>query len=556
MDKNLINELNDILYLMIENMASVEQIDRLNKLMQSSSDIQQYVADYYYMAAALSKGNSIVLASLGMDNELNELNYLLQEMSEYEMVAPATEVEIEAPQPRPRRVQEVVPAAKHKPSINPYSFAITIISLAALLVMIAYLRIVPPKESVATLKDSIGAQWHGTQERIENDTLFYNTDKPRLLKKGIVEIEFDYGARVVIEGPSEFTCKSDNQITLTYGRLYARIPSRAIGFTVETQHSRIVDLGTEFGVQVNVDGTTELHVVKGLAKLLIGKMDDGDAFSVTEGRAKAVSSNGEDVKEIALKINGFIHQIKSKTNLIRKGQTTVDLADIAGGGNGFGTGSRNVSVEPVTGKIADIIQSDVDRRAGNTYQDVNKSPFIDGVFVPDGRRTQVVSSLGDVFEQCPPTQGNYYTGISVSPEIIDNAEIVLGGVNYSRNNAGSLFLHANLGITFDLEAIRSELADVRVARFRSTIGVCDSSWRPCNADFWILVDGQLRYSREKVQQKGILDKVEIELSENDRFLTLVTTDGGDSETRTYNDIPVTSMDSDWCLFAEPVLVLE
>jgi hypothetical protein len=46
-----------------------------------------------------------------------------------------------------------------------------------------------------------------------------------------------------------------------YGRVYASVPKEALGFTIYTQNSKIIDLGTEFGVDTAMDGTVEIHVI-------------------------------------------------------------------------------------------------------------------------------------------------------------------------------------------------------------------------------------------------------------------------------------------------------
>lgn len=546
-------ELDDLLYLILENEATPEQVQRLDMLLESNPEAQQYAGDFYFVTAALRKTNAIPSASLDTSHEINEQYNLLLELAQEEKTAPV--VDIPQPLQKTQHVHvEKMSVDKTVRKINRVSLAVAISSLAALLILIAYVRTVPPRESVAVLTDSMNAQWQNIPEKIEPGHLFYNTDVPMLLKSGIVEIEFDYGAHVVIEGPCEFVCKADNLIGLDYGRLYARVPPRATGFTVDTKNARIVDLGTEFGVQENIDETTELHVLKGRTTLLAGQTKDKTAFEVMQGQAREVNEKGSSVKEIPVKENAFVQQINSKTGLIRKGQKVVDLADILGGGNGFGTGQKNMGIDPVTGK--DTVITELNRKADNAYHRAESTPFIDGVFVPNGQTKQVISSRGHSFLECPVTSGVFYTEISNSPALIDNAPIVLGGVNYSQGEDDAIFMHANLGITYDLSAIRSQLADVHVVRFQSTIGICDTSWRPCNADFWILVDGQLRYRKEHVKQKGIIDTITIELSENDHFLTLAATDGGDPASSFFENMPVQGIDSDWCLFARPVLVLE
>jgi len=76
-----------------------------------------------------------------------------------------------------------------------------------------------------------------------------------------------------------------------------------------------------------------------------------------------------------------------------------------------------------------------------------------------------------------------------------------------------------------------------------------------NADFWVLVDGQIKYTIKQVKT-GEVFPIDIELPENASFLTLVQTDGGDPEGRILNDLVITPIDSDWGVFIDPVLILQ
>jgi hypothetical protein len=86
-------------------------------------------------------------------------------------------------------------------------------------------------------------------------------------------------------------------------------------------------------------------------------------------------------------------------------------------------------------------------------------------------------------------------------------------------------------------------------------GIADDYWDgvgcPAYADFWVLVDGQVRFSRKGVQvhQGGTISVV---LSDQDRFLTLVTTDGGKGSPEYDNR---TSF-NDWSVFGEPCLIFD
>ncbi len=86
------------------------------------------------------------------------------------------------------------------------------------------------------------------------------------LAAGLVEVTFDDGAAVVLEGPATFDVRTRGQAHLHEGRLSAIVPQRAAGFEVATAGVNIVDLGTEFGLMAEPEGATEIHVFSGLVK--------------------------------------------------------------------------------------------------------------------------------------------------------------------------------------------------------------------------------------------------------------------------------------------------
>lgn len=80
---------------------------------------------------------------------------------------------------------------------------------------------------------------------------------------GRLELSFDDGAKVTLEGPIEFRPMTSGQLQLRRGRLMAAVPKEAIGFTVSTPTSQVVDLGTEFEVSVKETGASDVVVKKG-----------------------------------------------------------------------------------------------------------------------------------------------------------------------------------------------------------------------------------------------------------------------------------------------------
>jgi len=114
-----------------------------------------------------------------------------------------------------------------------------------------------------------------------------------------------------------------------------------------------------------------------------------------------------------------------------------------------------------------------------------------------------VTSRGDVFEECPKTYGRYWVEITNKPIIgfpqdPDSMRLAqLNGVEYGSNTHPGIMMHANTGITFDLEAIRSIIPNSRIRRFTSFCGLSETlNGLPlmdyASADMWVLVDGQRR----------------------------------------------------------------
>ncbi len=82
---------------------------------------------------------------------------------------------------------------------------------------------------------------------------------------GIAKIRFDSGGEVVLRGPAELRVDSGMSCYLVHGELSADVPPVAHGFTVHTPLGQVVDLGTQFGV--NVGDEIEVQVFEGECEL-------------------------------------------------------------------------------------------------------------------------------------------------------------------------------------------------------------------------------------------------------------------------------------------------
>jgi hypothetical protein len=117
------------------------------------------------------------------------------------------------------------------------------------------------------------------------------------LKSGLAELEAAGGVCLILEGPARVRFIDGRRVRLESGRLSARVPRGAEGFRVDTPSSEVVDLGTEFGVSVGGDGSSEVHVLSGTVQ---ARRDGKDAFvRLTEGHGLRFAVAARQAEEIA-----------------------------------------------------------------------------------------------------------------------------------------------------------------------------------------------------------------------------------------------------------------
>ena len=89
--------------------------------------------------------------------------------------------------------------------------------------------------------------------------------QPLRLASGVAEIEFEIGAKVILQSPAAFELLSANSARLEMGKATVEIKNeRARGFKIFTPEATFVDQGTEFGVEVAPGGSSKVHVFRGM----------------------------------------------------------------------------------------------------------------------------------------------------------------------------------------------------------------------------------------------------------------------------------------------------
>jgi hypothetical protein len=111
------------------------------------------------------------------------------------------------------------------------------------------------------------------------------------LERGLMRLEFPDQVEAVVEGPSRFELRSASEIDLDGGMAWFRVPEAGRGFAVLTERARVIDLGTEFGLRFDTDGTLQVHVARGEVKVEPRQPGAPD-FLLGQGRATTVGSDG------------------------------------------------------------------------------------------------------------------------------------------------------------------------------------------------------------------------------------------------------------------------
>ena len=203
----------------------------------------------------------------------------------------------------------------------------------------------------------------------------------------------------------------------------------------------------------------------------------------------------------------------------------IDLADIVGGGNGYGTGSYRQGIDARSGEV----QTRDFGRLGNVKTNhfaKSKAAFVDGVVVPDGKEGAAeipVSSTGITVTGLPTTSGEAWDLIRNGPVASQHSN-ELGGIDFTKGGHSLIGLHANSGITFDLAAIRSATGE-KAMRFTSQVGYFGAEGN-MRADVWVFVDGRKVAEFLALKRADGLKALDLRIAETARFLTLMSTDGG------------------------------
>ena len=161
-------------------------------------------------------------------------------------------------------------------------------------------------DGLTILMESVGANFvdNGMQPTKTNGILYPGEI---ILESGITAIEFYSGARVILEGPAILELTSENSAILREGRIRAQVPPQACGFSVSTPQIEVIDLGTEFGMNIEEDGhLTEVHCFSGLVDIYEDAMSQNPKALRSLESGEAVRIQPNSIQKIPANSMAFI----------------------------------------------------------------------------------------------------------------------------------------------------------------------------------------------------------------------------------------------------------
>ncbi|MEX2168412.1 MAG: FecR family protein [Pirellulales bacterium] len=160
----------------------------------------------------------------------------------------------------------------------------------------------PIAESVATVTGLKSAHW---LEAAEEGRLLARCriGERWQLDAGQAELTFDSGVLVTLFAPADFDILSPTSIRCRRGRVTALVNERGKGFTVETPQGKVVDLGTQFGLDIADDGETEVVVFQGSVDLA---PEMGEIRRMEQGDAMLLKNSGEVQRLVSLRRDNYL----------------------------------------------------------------------------------------------------------------------------------------------------------------------------------------------------------------------------------------------------------
>lgn len=192
-------------------------------------------------------------------------------------------------------------------------------ALVAAVLLIGLLWFLPPRRPqepsgasinpayVAVVVRLDGAQWESLDGPQPSEGSPLPTG-PLRIRTGRVTLTLFNGVMLSVQGPADLNLMSVERVFCREGKVRARAPAGADGFTVFAPGSAVVDLGTEFGLNVAADGKAQCMVFQGKAEVSVLNADGHTLRSqqLSEKMAADIDPSAGRIRDIAPAPDQFV----------------------------------------------------------------------------------------------------------------------------------------------------------------------------------------------------------------------------------------------------------
>ena len=138
---------------------------------------------------------------------------------------------------------------------------------------------------VAVVTRTAAARWSGASPAVGAPL----SPGPLVLASGLAQVDLYSGATLVLEGPAAIDLLDERSARFHHGRIRSRVPKPAQGLRISLPGGEVVDLGTEFGLDVQRGGAGEIHVFDGA----VDWHRDGAVTRLGKGQALRLDRRGD-----------------------------------------------------------------------------------------------------------------------------------------------------------------------------------------------------------------------------------------------------------------------
>ena len=401
-------------------------------------------------------------------------------------------------------------------------------------------------------------QWGGDAVS-RTDSKIYLGQRLRI-QEGVVELQMASGVRVLIDKNTSLFLTGPNDLYLERGSLVAQVGPESIGFTVRTPDADFIDLGTEFGVNVDPGKISQTKVLVGKVNVQVENKDGTKTQKQLNVNEAAQVIPGGKIESIAPNSLAFTSVYPDDRaclfNLICR-----DNAYFPDG----------IWIDPLNGELVlptkgsrsfskTITLEDGD----NKFHPIPTLQMIDGIFVPVPNTQTIVNSEGGRFGGIKNESGSLRACFTIGKlfgtgnwNATEHDAKLLSQIAEAKSSLPDedrtfMGIHANLGITLDLNAVRRQTGRKAIQFFSMAKKIEDDVRKaePTVLDVIILADKKPIYEKRGVTLQEGEFPIRVDIPQNARFLSIITADGHDA-----TDL-IPAISCDYLIFDSPAFILE